>query len=250
MNAWFSPDNHHGGSAFANSFALLVCLRALVGIGIGGMAVPFDILAEFMPPESRGKALFGIEFFWTVGSVSDDGCPIVLTPSTLLQAGTIFVNGMAWAILENTSWRVLLGVCSIPPLVAMLVFPLMPESPHWLLTVGKHKEAADILRRAGVLNGRPNAIGPNTEIVFHLPDSAKAEDSSITAAKSVNDAEVANQQETHSVSPMALFGDKLLRTTVMLWIIWTSTGAWGGRRVESATWGWLLGWRCLLASYP
>eukprot|EP00045_Choanoeca_perplexa_P006058 m.50651 g.50651 ORF g.50651 m.50651 type:complete len:496 (-) comp13445_c0_seq2:1406-2893(-) len=186
-------------SAFSPSFAVLVSLRALVGIGIGGMAVPFDILAEFMPSESRGKALFGIEFFWT--------------------AGTIFVNGMAWAILENTSWRVLLGVCSIPPVLAMLSFPFMPESPHWLLTVGKHKEAAAVLRRAAVLNGRPDVIGPDTDVVLHRPDVS--EDGMV---KSVNDVEIAKQQEAHSLNPLALFGDKLIRTTVMLWIIWAGTG--------------------------
>lgn len=139
-----------------------------------------------------------------------------LTLLDMLQAGTIFVNGMAWAILENTSWRVLLIVCSIPPLLAMLSFPFMPESPHWLLTVGKHKQAADVLRRAAALNGRPNAIGPNTDIVLHRVELADA--------KSVNDAEVAKEQEGHSLNPMALFGSKLLRTTIMLWIIWTGTG--------------------------
>ena len=45
---------------------MLVVLRVFVGIGIGGLAVPFDILAEFMPSEIRGKALMGIEYFWYV----------------------------------------------------------------------------------------------------------------------------------------------------------------------------------------
>ena len=53
-------------SAFAVDFYMLVTLRFAVGVGIGGMGVPFDLLAEFMPPHLRGKALMGIEFFWFV----------------------------------------------------------------------------------------------------------------------------------------------------------------------------------------
>ena len=51
-------------SAFAVDFYMLVTLRFAVGVGIGGMGVPFDLLAEFMPPKLRGKALISIEFFW------------------------------------------------------------------------------------------------------------------------------------------------------------------------------------------
>ena len=39
----------------------------MVGFGVGGLTVPFDILAEFLPAESRGKNLLVIEYFWTIG---------------------------------------------------------------------------------------------------------------------------------------------------------------------------------------
>lgn len=55
-------------SAFSTTFAMLVVMRAVVGVGIGGLAVPFDILAEFMPTHIRGKALMGIEYFWWVAA--------------------------------------------------------------------------------------------------------------------------------------------------------------------------------------
>ena len=57
---FFSPR----ASAFSPDFYALTVLRFVVGIGIGGMGVPFDLLAEFMPPKLRGKALISIEFFW------------------------------------------------------------------------------------------------------------------------------------------------------------------------------------------
>ena len=68
------PHHHHSflyigfalNSAFSVSYMMLVVMRTIVGIGIGGIGVPFDLLAEMMPPHNRGRALYGIEFFWLV----------------------------------------------------------------------------------------------------------------------------------------------------------------------------------------
>ncbi|EDQ87287.1 uncharacterized protein MONBRDRAFT_33459 [Monosiga brevicollis MX1] len=224
-------------SAFAPNFEVLVALRAFVGLGIGGMAVPFDILAEFMPSEYRGKALMGIEFFWTFG--------------------TLFVNGLAWAMLSAEGWRLLVGLCSVPVVLAMLSFPFMPESPHWLLTVGRSEDAVVVLRRAGELNGRPGAIGPNTRIVLHhettpsikyslssSPPSAKKYSRTDGDGTSDSDsdeererrAQVTIQDDAQSVGSLkeeaahnsmsvrALFQAKYLRTTLLLFTTWFSTG--------------------------
>jgi MFS transporter, putative metabolite:H+ symporter len=51
-------------SAFSVNFAMLVICRSLVGFGIGGLAIVFSILAEFTPPQKRGRILIGIEFAW------------------------------------------------------------------------------------------------------------------------------------------------------------------------------------------
>jgi len=53
-------------SAFAMSFEVLALLRGLVGVGIGGLSVPFDILAELVGPAERGRSLMAVEFFWSV----------------------------------------------------------------------------------------------------------------------------------------------------------------------------------------
>jgi|AntAceMinimDraft_12_1070368.scaffolds.fasta_scaffold204354_1 MFS family permease len=44
-------------SGFSPSYSWLLFLRFLVGIGVGGNTVPFDIYAEFLPPEARGTRL-------------------------------------------------------------------------------------------------------------------------------------------------------------------------------------------------
>ena len=40
-------------SGVAPSYGALLALRALVGFGLGGSSVPFDLLAEFCPPKER-----------------------------------------------------------------------------------------------------------------------------------------------------------------------------------------------------
>jgi hypothetical protein len=44
-----------------------VACRAIVGFGVGGAVVPFDLLAEFLPNKHRGTFLIYIEGFWTIG---------------------------------------------------------------------------------------------------------------------------------------------------------------------------------------
>lgn len=53
-------------SAFSPNYGWMVFFRAMVGVGVGGLIVPFDLLAEFSPAELRGKYLLSIEYFWTV----------------------------------------------------------------------------------------------------------------------------------------------------------------------------------------
>lgn len=59
-----------------------MCVRPYERIGL---SVPFDVLAEFVQPQYRGRALMSVEYFWTVG--------------------TMFSAGMAWIMLDSLGWR-------------------------------------------------------------------------------------------------------------------------------------------------
>lgn len=56
-------------SGISPSYYWLLLFRFIVGIGVGGSYIPFDLLAEFLPVSHRGKFLINIEFFWTIGSL-------------------------------------------------------------------------------------------------------------------------------------------------------------------------------------
>eukprot|EP01035_Chromulina_nebulosa_P016815 gene16815-22299_t len=125
---WGAFADNYGGflSGAAPSYVWLLLFRAIVGFGIGGLTVPFDLLAEFLPLSHRGKYLIFIELFWTVGSM--------------------FVNGMAWAVLSSHGWRLLTYIIAVPVTLSFLVsIALLPESPRWLLIKGRNEEAEKIL---------------------------------------------------------------------------------------------------------
>ena len=120
-------------SGVAPSFGVLLAFRALVGFGVGGSAIPFDLLAEFLPNSHRGRFLIYIEYFWTIGSM--------------------FVAAVAWIMLSNSGWRVLVFVTAIPVTLSLAyaIF-VLPESPRWLLEKGKTSEAEEIMRKTMLYN--------------------------------------------------------------------------------------------------
>lgn len=120
-------------AASPNSHVLGVMIF-LVGVGIGGLTVPFDILAEFLPVQKRGNSLLLIEYFWTLGS--------------------LYVVVVAYFTLHGDHWRYFVVLCSMPCLLSLLVgYFFVPESARWLVTKGRLSEAMDVLRRSAIQNG-------------------------------------------------------------------------------------------------
>jgi MFS transporter, putative metabolite:H+ symporter len=90
------------GTAAANSYMTLVVFRFMVGLGVGGVTVPFDIFAEVCPKAHRGGLLLLLGYFWT--------------------AGTILVVVLAYFSLRGdvNDWRIFVGLCGIPCLISSL----------------------------------------------------------------------------------------------------------------------------------
>ena len=121
-------------SGASPNYATLITFRAFTGFGVGGVSVAFDLLAEFLPSNARGKFLTYIEYFWTVGAM--------------------MVAGIAWAILDTQGWRTLTFLTAIPVTVTCIYSYLYcPESPRWLMIKGRIEEAEKNIRDAAVVNG-------------------------------------------------------------------------------------------------
>src|ERR671911_781488 len=113
----------------------LSAFRFLAGIGLGGMlVVDPSMLAEYLPPQRRGRFLVLLDFFWPVG---------------LLMA-----IGLSWVFLDwlGGAWRWLFVAAALPAFLAYVARRALPESPYWLARRGRLAEAAGVL---GGITGRP-----------------------------------------------------------------------------------------------
>lgn len=126
-------------TAMAPSFPWLVLARIWVGFGIGGAPIAYNMLAEFLPPPKRGMVLSSTLFFWTAGSIVE--------------------VGLAWWLLPSAGWRVLVFVSALPSALLTLVYPLLPESPRYLLAAGHVAAAEAQLVKMAQLNRRPLPAG-------------------------------------------------------------------------------------------
>jgi MFS family permease len=127
------------GSAMSPTFSGLCFARMVVGFGLGGVPVAYNLCAEYLPTKNRGVYLSSLEFFWSFGSMI----------SAIL----------AWTILPKQSWRVLLGA-TVSPLVLLGLFLIyMPDSPMYLASKGRLDEAERTLRFISRLNRKPLPVG-------------------------------------------------------------------------------------------
>ncbi len=114
-------------AAFAPSMKVLILLRFVIGIGLGAEnVVGHSTLAEFIPPQVRGKWLGGMSVFVVSG---------------LPAAGLI-----GTLIIPNFGWRAMFVLGGLGALVVWYLRKALPESPRWLESVGRAKEAEVILQ--------------------------------------------------------------------------------------------------------
>jgi len=176
-------------TAIATNFISLILIRTILGFGIGGFVVPFDILAEFLSSEERGKYLLAVEYFWTFGTVLVS----VVANFTIGSTNSTFTS--------SSSWQTFVIICAMPSFVAaFFAYWWIPESPQWLATQGRSGEALKILRHAASVNGKnPMLIFPRNVEMRRCSSkfSDDCEDSGDSAKYSTS--------STFTVSCMGLF---------------------------------------------
>ncbi|KAG6615957.1 putative proton myo-inositol cotransporter [Phytophthora cinnamomi] len=116
-----------GLMAVAGTFVVLLVGRLIVGVGIGcaSMTVPLYI-AEASPPQIRGR--------------------LVSLNSAMITGGQFFASVLD-ALLADTAggWRYMLGLAAIPAILQFVGFLALPESPRYLISIGKDDEASAAL---------------------------------------------------------------------------------------------------------
>ena len=128
------------GTALAWGPWSVMTFRFLAGLGLGGLlVVDPSMLAEYLPPQRRGRLLVFLDFWWPVGL-------LVATGLSFLFLGPSFDRFGDW------SWRYLFLAASFPAFLAFVVRRTLPESPYFLARRGRSREAADVLKE---ITGRP-----------------------------------------------------------------------------------------------
>ena len=85
-------------------------MRTLLGIGLAGTTVGDTLFLEVMPKSQRGRWMMALGLFWTLGSISE--------------------AALAWGLLSEYGWRVLLAASATPLALLLILFPWLPESPR------------------------------------------------------------------------------------------------------------------------
>lgn len=116
-----------GASAFASGWTMLLILRFIQGIGVGGaMPACITYLSEIAPDRTRGRYISLFQF---------------VTTSGYALAGVASV----W-IVPNFGWRWMFGLGVMPLAVLPLIYLFVPESPRWLAKRNPKAAAAAIDR--------------------------------------------------------------------------------------------------------
>ncbi len=98
------------------------------------LVVDPSLLAEYLPPQRRGRFLAFLDFFWPFG--------------------LLIATGLSWIFLDQLDgeWRWLFVAAAFPALFAYVVRRTLPESPYFLARRGRVDEAAAVL---GEITGQP-----------------------------------------------------------------------------------------------
>ena len=104
--------------------------RLLAGLGLGGiLVVDPSMLSEFLPPQSRGRFMVLLDFFWPIGFL------------LAIAFWWIFI------VQGGGQWRLLFVVAAFPAFIAFVARIAVPESPFYFARHGRLPEAANVLER-------------------------------------------------------------------------------------------------------
>ena len=115
-------------AVFAPNVGVLMAARAVLGLGIGIVALSIPLfLAEIAPAGIRGR----------IGALTQ----------LMIACGILAAYLTNYAFSASHAWREMFAVMLIPAVVLAIGVWVLPESPRWLLSKGREHEARDQLAR-------------------------------------------------------------------------------------------------------
>ena len=110
----------------------MIAGRSIVGLAVGaGSFVAPLYIAELAPAPFRGRLITLNVLFITIGQV------------VAYIVGWAFVE---WGNQDN-GWRWMVGLGAVPAGAQCLIMLFMPETPRWLVKIGRRDEARNVLNK-------------------------------------------------------------------------------------------------------
>lgn len=117
---------------YAQSGELIFLSRVFIGIGVGiEYTVGSALLTEFLPKKSRGPRISALVTMWFIGA------------AVSYVVGNMIISYMGGA----EGWRYVLASSAILGVVLIIIRLGVLESPRWLISKGRSKEADSIIKK-------------------------------------------------------------------------------------------------------
>ncbi|XP_020281742.1 synaptic vesicle glycoprotein 2B-like [Pseudomyrmex gracilis] len=145
-------------TSFMQSFKLFLVFRVVSGFLMGGPgAIAYTYLGEFHAESHRAKSICFLGFFFTLAWLILPGVAWIIIP---LPISFEFYG------IHYNSWRLFLGIFSVPLFIMGVILLQYPESPKFLLSQGKTDKTLAILQSIYAVNtGRDKSEFPIKELV-------------------------------------------------------------------------------------
>lgn len=173
-------------AAFSMNWEFLFWSRVVAGVGIGAeSAIIAPFLSEFVQSKFRGRFIGSLAGFFSFGFVFAALLGYFVVPS------------------HADGWRTVQVIAALPIIMLLWWRRSLPESPRFLMQKGRSEEAEKVVAKmeaSFLQQGQTLAPFENVQIP----------------------ALGARQAGTFFQNLAALWGPGMVRTTVMLWILWIS----------------------------
>lgn len=130
-------------SILINSYVTVFTIFFSLSRVNGPFAVLMSYLSEFHNTNARPRVMMMVGIYFALATLSLPGLAWAIFP----QDWQFYIG--SWVV--NT-WQIFVAACSMPSLISGTVFFFLPESPKFLMSKGKNREALAVFKRIYAIN--------------------------------------------------------------------------------------------------